>query len=483
MVRVTLFVVSLVLGADSTQGLAEEVRIREKVYTVLPQENLRARGLSVQDIARDENAAWQYIRAVNTYELLPDDLRDVLDEAAKKQWPESPALVEFLARPANRDALAIVAAATTLPACQMPFFGDPAGSIISAQLPNLTHLRTLGKMLIADGRLQVFRGEIDRGLGRFMEAARLATHVGSGATLIEQLIAISLVKNSQDAISQLVLSDRFSARQLTDLDRQLEAYAKDLPDMRNGLEGEKQFGPAIIDEIAVHFFKRSTPFVQIGVLGQFASSSPILDAARDPVPRDGWDRLEHRIARLLFPDRTIKAHMEGYYDACLRRYDEGAAAMKRLDTDVQDFGDKRIPSWDIFARILLPSLTRAIELGEEMRANFSMLRAAVRVRSYMATHDGRVPRSLDDVVTVKESADALFFDPFSRKRVRYNSIGDGWLVYSIGVDLVDDGGAPRGKHPRGRREGDLVLRYPPMEREQAGSENVGTERAENRESR
>jgi hypothetical protein len=61
-----------------------------------------------------------------------------------------------------------------------------------------------------------------------------------------------------------------------------------------------------------------------------------------------------------------------------------------------------------------------------------------------------------------ESLDALGVqnveDPFSKKPLIYHREGGGFVLYSVGQDRKDNGGAP--KQPKGTREYDIVWRFP-----------------------
>ncbi|MGB0717200.1 MAG: hypothetical protein ACPGXK_15080, partial [Phycisphaerae bacterium] len=201
--------------------------------------------------------------------------------------------------------------------------------------------------------------------------------------------------------------------------------------------------------------------INISVVAGPKSNENMLNSAMSHVPQDGWDRLVQRCSRLFFPDRTIKRHMDTYYDRCLQRHDDGPVVFAERDHDLSHFMENEIPHWDVLSRILLPSLMRATEIGEEARARFTLLRAALRIRMHMAQNDGRWPAALSELLDDGESAVDLFADPFSETSIRYLPDSAGWTIYSLGRDLADDRGRPLNDGQRHRPEGDIVLVYPP----------------------
>jgi len=71
------------------------------------------------------------------------------------------------------------------------------------------------------------------------------------------------------------------------------------------------------------------------------------------------------------------------------------------------------------------------------RAKIRLARAAIAVERYRLKHDA-LPGKLDDLVG--EFLDAVPLDPFDGKALRYERRGEGFVVYSIGEDRMDDGG-------------------------------------------
>jgi hypothetical protein len=61
------------------------------------------------------------------------------------------------------------------------------------------------------------------------------------------------------------------------------------------------------------------------------------------------------------------------------------------------------------------------------------------VERYRRAHQGRLPPALDAVVP--QFLAAVPRDPFSRGPIVYKTSGDGYLVYSLDANKVDDGGA------------------------------------------
>lgn len=71
-------------------------------------------------------------------------------------------------------------------------------------------------------------------------------------------------------------------------------------------------------------------------------------------------------------------------------------------------------------------------------ANLRLARTAVALEQYRAAHGNRYPTHLAELVPA--SLDAVPADPFDGQPLRYRQAGPGYVLYSIGPDLKDDGG-------------------------------------------
>lgn len=64
--------------------------------------------------------------------------------------------------------------------------------------------------------------------------------------------------------------------------------------------------------------------------------------------------------------------------------------------------------------------------------------AAVAIERYRLAHDGQLPETLD--MLVPQYLDETPLDPFDGEPLRYRRYQDGYIVYSVGPNRVDDGG-------------------------------------------
>ena len=456
--RATHTFVSVLLGLMATSAVADEpqtVTLRGESFDVWPVENLRARGLDVREVPREKNAAWIYIDAINAYVDLPKELSKAFEYAFDATWPDDQtALADYLKHPDNRRAIEFVTNAAAMTDCQVPYFGDPRESVIGVLLPNLSHYRFLAKLMVADGRRLVAEGQIDQASKTFLSVMGMGEHIAQGHTLIEGLVGVAVWELSDRAMVDMIFHERLSAHQLQSLQAELARRANRVPTTQQGLQGERQFGPAIVDELVSRPLRAFQNFrSMLGLtgneFGNYAPAKPIT------VPQDGWGRLEVRIGQLIFPDRAIKRHMAGFYDLVADRFGAGAYGPAMTGVDEERYIQNEIPQWDVVSRVMLPSLSRAALLGRRCELVYAATQTIIGIRRYMLRNDNRPPAHLNELGDLVP--DGATIDPFNGDPLIYQLTPEGWLLYSVGANFVDDGGR------QGERwdELDLVYRFPP----------------------
>jgi hypothetical protein len=94
--------------------------------------------------------------------------------------------------------------------------------------------------------------------------------------------------------------------------------------------------------------------------------------------------------------------------------------------------------YDVLTALLVPAVIKVAEAYRREQANQRCAITALAAERYRRDH-GRWPASLDQLAPgyVK----AVPTDPYDGKPLRYKRVADGVLVYSVGPDRQDDGGA------------------------------------------
>ena len=101
-----------------------------------------------------------------------------------------------------------------------------------------------------------------------------------------------------------------------------------------------------------------------------------------------------------------------------------------------------VPLIHALAYEVVPGLSRVITIETRVIAHLRTARVGLAVRRYRLDA-GKLPDSLEKLVPVY--IDAIPVDPFDGNALRYKKRGTGFVIYSIGEDLSDDGGTEKPK--------------------------------------
>jgi hypothetical protein len=102
-----------------------------------------------------------------------------------------------------------------------------------------------------------------------------------------------------------------------------------------------------------------------------------------------------------------------------------------------------------YSLMMLPSLTRAGEAQARHEAMLDLAQLGLAVEQFHA-ETGAFPQSLAEIADRLADGDPA--DPFTGKLYAYRTTDGGFLLYSVGRNLIDDGGV------HDLREGDIVWR-------------------------
>lgn len=442
-----LYLQSTGRAEESPAPEPETITVRGETMKVWPFTDLRERGFDIPDVSREDNAFWVYVDAINAFQELPEDLSDEFVYAITTAWPagHDEKLKSFLFEMDNQKALALARKATQRPEHQLYYFGDPNGSVISVVLPGLTHYRYLAKLLVAEGRRCEAQGAYKLAMENYATALRMGHHVAGGITLIENLVGVAIWSLGNQAITQLVLRQDLSSQQLQEILDTLDELREMQPAATPGIRNERVFGNCVVDELTARPFHLLQSLDNLGNFGGEATPN---------WRHSNWHRLEARFGQLLLPDRTIKAHMNAYYDELIDRASKPAYAADWGNFDEEEAVNS-IPSWNVIARIMLPSVSRASILSERCRMQARATRVSVALRLFAAENEGLPPRRLEELANWLPAEDLT--DPFSGREFQYAQREGAWRFYSVSDNFTDDGG----QVGENQYEKDYVVRFPP----------------------
>jgi hypothetical protein len=347
-------------------------------------------------------------------------------EARREQWdkwtdiehgkldPKDPELAAFLREQAP--ALALLREAAKKPGCH--FDRDYGRPSIDMLLPELSELRNAARLLSLDARCLAAQGDFAGTTDDVNAIFAMAEHLGSDPILISGLVAMAIDRIGCETL-QAVL--RFGpvpkeALESVDIDARLSFQRL----CRRSLRMEEAFALNVFQQIGN------------GSLEIFAALSTPEQASM--VPRMGQaPQWLYRLFLLTDDVASYRSAMTEFSQLAAKPYYEAKP-------DFDSFGRKfAAEPHGIITRLMMPALSRVAETAAQADARHSAARLALALARYRAEH-GRLPGSLNELVPQRIAV--VPRDPFDGRPMRLKQTDKAAIIYAIGPDLKDDGGAP-----------------------------------------
>lgn len=145
----------------------------------------------------------------------------------------------------------------------------------------------------------------------------------------------------------------------------------------------------------------------------------------------------------------IKAEKRLYMATFFKRLSQIRALYDRSSPGSTEIGDEsRFPWYAPLSAMLTPAYGRVVNEFLQGEAYWCLTDCALHLTRYKRAH-GQYPESLAQLPTDS----GPFDDPFARQPIRYLRKGEGFVLYSLGENLQDDGGAEDGD------EKDIVVSF------------------------
>ncbi len=381
------------------------------------------------EVPDEENAALLYQRAFEELSWSEGDVNILgnlgrsIAEPPRSEAPSMATIERIVAN--NTTALALLENAAKRPECRFPVDWS-AG--MAAQTPHLAELRLCALLLAAQTALQMERGEASEALHTIETGLSMCEAIRDEPNLISQLARYAITSILLRPL-RVALDEKVSTRACRGLFDYL-AGMEFMQSLVRTLWAERVVGDGVFDVL------RQDP-----------------ERAMEEWPRPGGGSGSGIYAAPL--GHTILNVDEVMYLRLMAR--KIAAAEKSSWDSREELAeiDRRVEALSfphIVTASLLPIYARSTATRDRAIARVGLAQVALVLKAYK-NEKGEYPESLAQLPEVIEWAD-LPEDPFSGQDFIYRREGEGFLIYSIGADLEDDGG----KAEEDWEEGDIVWR-------------------------
>ena len=386
------------------------------------------------------------------------------EQVEAMRWPWHSKLYPEMANwlRVNEKPLAVVLEATKRPEYYHPLVsfnnGPGTRSLISALLPGVQKCRELANALVVRAMLRTAEGKTDEAWQDLLACHRLGRLVSRGGTLIEGLVGVAIEMIASNASVVLLDRGKLTAKQvqgcLSDLQqlpaRRGPADKVGLAERFTGLESV-----LMIERHGLDYLEGMA-----GGLGKPPGARP------RPVPSgidwdpalknmNRWyDRLE---ATLRVKDRAEREKLHTALEQELKDLKSGVTHPAKLAALIlAGKPDKTLGKLisDVLITLLVPAIHKvqqADDRSEQVAQNLQLAFA-------LALHQrekGSYPKSLDELTP--KYLKRIPIDQFTGKPLIYLPRENGYLLYSVGVNGMDEGGRGSNDDPRGD---DLSVRIP-----------------------
>jgi hypothetical protein len=363
-----------------------------------------------------KNAADVYLSAFSHYKKWDSDAMDAVPIMGKA---EPPARGEPLDAPArqtaerfladNQQTLSLLHEAASIECCRYP---DDFAKDSDPKASGPAAMRAAVQLLGLEALIASENKDTDKFFDSVRASLALARSI-DGPLMIHRLIHISArgytYRSIERAINRIPLTDAQLQR--------LSAWIK-------ASDSSEGFKRVLLAEQcrALHTFTAPLPDVsnrlgeeQKGLLQLLAFSRMLGLNCRDALSYIGL--MQESIDALELPDPDRLEAFEAVQEA-VRSGKRGGAA----------------------TRLLWPALARSLQINIRCLAHVRVTQAGLAVERYRLA-EGRLPQSLANLVPAY--LEAVPVDPFNGQEMGYRVRKTGFVVYSVGEDLSNDGGAER----------------------------------------
>lgn len=346
--------------------------------------------------------------------------------SSKTKRTENPKLWDE-ARPAlerTHYLIPLIEQAASKPTCQFPMIWEDG--MLSPRYPHLTKIRTIALLLSANAVANAKDGNMAEAARSLVIGFRVCESLRDEADLITLITRLSVVKVTSDALAESMKYGRISegdAKQLTGIVEGIDIDSGVVA----GLGAERAMVIRVFDIVRDR---------QHTAMRWMTDGS--VDLVHSPKERTSAFWRCYTLADELYYLRT----MDKYVHCAKLPYRELSA--RNLFPEPEEF-----PKYALFTVMYLPSnrvfdrdRTKTVMAGDEI---------LLALGAY-GNRFGSYPANLGELRT--KLGWKIPEDPFSGKDFIYKREGKGFLLYSIGPDLKDDGGKEPSKNDKDK--GDIV---------------------------
>ena len=363
-----------------------------------------------EPIDPEDNGAELYFQALEKMQAPSQAFLSAIEAPPAKSLGEDPVIVAELAR--NREVLDLVRQAV-----QKPFFRLPRDyqthQPYNLNLHDVQAARDLARLLQGDAQTAIVMGDQARAVEAIDLIFGLSELLRDEPITITQLVRFAIGSMAQGTLKSAAVQMDFSPQEFAVLDERLAT-----------IESRFTLVTAMQGERAMAFTTMNHLDENIDLL----ADSQKKDARAMRFWSSRW------LQPNLFADQAFMLKvMNDVVEVVDKPGAAGSDAMQEIQLRVEN-----APKRFIFSRLCLPNIGQVRLVGLRYRQKFITARLGLRVHRYFAEH-GKFPASLAEITD--DRLPTVPVDLFSGKPLVYKVLPDGFVIYPVGENGIDDGGS------------------------------------------
>lgn len=328
--------------------------------------------------------------------------------------PLTPAVAEILRRPEVRATLDTLQQASVLPRADFPVNWELG---FAAQMPHLGKFREAARLVACKALLSAQERDVAEALEWCLTALRMARHATQEPTLIAQLVGMAMDAMAMDATEDIVSAAAVPAEMSRPL-REALAELEILGDYGQAMRLEVALGRATFEQLREH------PEQLRGALAGDTDGERLVSGMYSTWL---WNPV------YAYDMATYMRLSATQYAACRLPWRQGRQTLEKMEKEVVGLTYAKL------TRVLAPVSEMALQRRDMSLARSQLCRIALELKAYKA-RNGHYPDTL--AALQQHLAWDIPEDVFSGDPLIYRLSGDGFVLYSVGPDGVDNGGIP-----------------------------------------
>jgi hypothetical protein len=333
--------------------------------------------------------------------------------------PVKSALATFVQR--NREALKFFAQGAQYEQSRYPIDLTKGSDTLLPHLIGIKHGMQLAEM---SAILDAENNDEKQAANDVLMTLALARSLKAEPVLISQLVRSAGVSLAVDALNQVVNRTTLSPESLTKLSKAFQS----MEDYDARGEG---FSRSMAGELAMHLALLNNPAKLVRDLSTASAT-------------DAPEEQRHRMIEYLKQARSLKEehdYLETTFQQLLSARKEAFPGRLKVVSDLIRQRVTEATDRGLLLNVWLSDgLDKHVNREARCLANLRLAMTAVALEQFRAAHNNRYPAGLSELTP--DYLAATLMDPFDGQPLRYRKQDAGYVLYSIGWDLKDDGGKP-----------------------------------------